>query len=252
MNILESPFIAELVTYIKANWSSQARVDQHRRRLRQLVTIARAVADAAEGRGGAAVRDGFLSAWLDALRAEAVRGQAVLEASNDTSAVAAGSFLARLKALFVCNAEVDRLTGAVEELERFVGPGGDLDLFLKALLLDPSPRPVTNTNVAAVPVSSGVKRKHDASSAALNEGSAMSSRGHRRKHRVVAWMSRDPQSTAGPSAPPPVYRPHRARKIAEAMGKVRRRAGSSQDGGGRACPETSLLWIRYFLNNERF
>jgi hypothetical protein len=226
MNILESPFIAELVTYIKANWSSQARVDQHRRRLRQLVTIVRAVADAAEGRGGAAVRDGFLSTWLNVLRA--VRGQAVLEASNDTSAVAAGSFLARLKALFVCNAEVDRLTGAVEELERFVGPGGDLDLFLKALLLDPSPRPVTNTNVAAVPVSSGVKRKHDASSAALNEGSAMSSRGHRRKHRVVAWMSRDPQSTAGPSARPPVYRPHRARKIAEAMGKVRRRAGSSQ------------------------
>ena len=51
--------------------------------------MVRAVADAAEG--ATAVRDGSLSAWLHVLRAEALRGQQVLEAPGCDAAAVAGS-----------------------------------------------------------------------------------------------------------------------------------------------------------------
>ena len=75
----------------------------------------------------------------DVLCAEALRGQQVLEAPGCDAAAVAGSarhFLAGLRALLACSAEVDRLTEAVEELERLAGPGGDLDMFVKVLHID--------------------------------------------------------------------------------------------------------------------
>ena len=78
VKIMESQLLWEFIAFLKARWSARSRVDQRRRRLRQLVAMVRAVADAAECR--AAVRDGSLSAWLHVLRAEALRGQEVLDA----------------------------------------------------------------------------------------------------------------------------------------------------------------------------
>ena len=137
VKIMESQLLWEFIAFLKARWSARSRVDQRRRRLRQLVAMVRAVADATECR--AAVRDGSLSAWLHVLRAEALRGQQVLEAPGCDAAAVAGSarhFLAGLRALLACSAEVDRLTDAVEELERLAGPGGDLDMFVKVLHID--------------------------------------------------------------------------------------------------------------------
>ncbi|KQK02846.1 uncharacterized protein LOC100834092 [Brachypodium distachyon] len=135
MKILESPLMGEFIGYLKSTWSGNSRVSQRRRRLRQLVAMVRGVADAAEGR---AVRSSSLNRWLELLRNEALRGQAALDATSDPSAVvgSARKFVAGLKTLFVCSAEVDRLTDAVEALERLAGPGADLDIFLKTLQLD--------------------------------------------------------------------------------------------------------------------
>jgi hypothetical protein len=43
--------------------------------------------------------------------------------------------LRRVKALFVCSANADHLTDAVEALEQLARPGGDLHIFLKVLQL---------------------------------------------------------------------------------------------------------------------
>jgi hypothetical protein len=134
--LLESPLMGEFIGFLKCNWGGSSRVSQRRRRLRQLVAMVQGVADAAEGRP--AVRRSSVNLWLQLLRKEALRGQAVLDATSDPSAVvgAARKFLAGVKALFVCSAEVDRLTDAVDALEHLAGPGGDLDIFIQLLQLD--------------------------------------------------------------------------------------------------------------------
>ncbi|KAK3160433.1 hypothetical protein QOZ80_1BG0059390 [Eleusine coracana subsp. coracana] len=135
MKILESPLLGEFIAYL--NWSGRSRVDLRRRRLRQLVTKLRAVTDAAEGQG-LAVRDASFATWLHMLRAEALRGERVLDAASCDAAAVAGStrrFLSGIRELVVSSADVDRLADAVEELERLAGPGGDLDLFVKVLRL---------------------------------------------------------------------------------------------------------------------
>ncbi|TVU21682.1 hypothetical protein EJB05_31334, partial [Eragrostis curvula] len=136
IRVLESPLLGEFIAYLKANWTGQSHVDQRRRRLHQLIVKVRAVTDAAARH---AVRDGSLAAWLHMLREEALRGEQVLDAARcDAAAVASSTrrFLSGLRGLVACDAEVDRLTGAVEELERLAGPGGDLDHFLKVLRLN--------------------------------------------------------------------------------------------------------------------
>uniref|UniRef100_A0A0D9UX52 Rx N-terminal domain-containing protein n=1 Tax=Leersia perrieri TaxID=77586 RepID=A0A0D9UX52_9ORYZ len=136
MAILDSPLMGEFIQFLKSNWGTNSRVSQRRRRLRQLVAMVRGVADAAEDR--AALRGGSLNAWLQQLRMVALRGQAVLDATTDATAVAGAArmLLAGVRMMFVCSAEVDRLAQAVDELERLAGPGGDLDLFVKVLQLD--------------------------------------------------------------------------------------------------------------------
>jgi hypothetical protein len=134
--LLESPLMGEFIGFLKSSWGGNSRVSQRRRRLRQLVAMVQGVADAAEGRP--AVRRSSVNRWLQLLRKEALRGQAVLNATSDPSAVvgSARKFLAGVKALFVCSAEVDRLTDAVDALEQLAGPGGDLDIFIQLLQLD--------------------------------------------------------------------------------------------------------------------
>ncbi|XP_021310689.1 uncharacterized protein LOC110433266, partial [Sorghum bicolor] len=130
--------LAEIIGYVKLTWSANYRVDQHRRRLRQLVSKIRAVVGAAEGGAGAAVRDEAVSEWLTMLRTEAQRGQEVLDAAGRDAAVASSArrFLEGIKALFVCSDEVDRLTETVDMMELLAGPGGDLDMVVKVLRLD--------------------------------------------------------------------------------------------------------------------
>ncbi|KAG2586813.1 uncharacterized protein LOC120672073 [Panicum virgatum] len=261
VRIMESQLLWEFIAFLKARWSARSRVDQRRRRLRQLVAMVRAVADAAEG--AAAVRDGSLSAWLHVLRAEALRGQQVLEAPGCDAAAVAGStrhFLAGLRALLACSAELDRLTDAVEELERLAGPGGDLDMFVKVLRLDTarademevdgdarggapdrqeegssSSRAGSVAACAAGLPATGAKRKRAACSSGADGGSA--SRGQvdtavqLPKRRVLAWMRPHqwlPAAFGGlVAAPrePPVPRSHRALAVAKAMSRVRRRIG---------------------------
>jgi len=256
VKIMESQLLWEFIAFLKARWSARSRVDQRRRRLRQLVAMVRAVADAAEG--AAAVRAGSLSAWLHVLRAEALRGQQVLEAPGCDAAAVAGSarhFLAGLRALLACSAEVDRLTEAVEELERLAGPGGDLDMFVKVLRLDTSRADEMEVDGArgrqeeegsssrAISVAAcatglpalGAKRKRAACSSGADGG--LASRGQvdtavqLSKRRVLAWMRPHQWLPAGFgglfAAPrePPVSRSHRARAVAKAMTRVRRRIG---------------------------
>ncbi|CAO2161185.1 unnamed protein product [Urochloa humidicola] len=135
--------LSEVVNTLKGRWSDNSRVDQHRRRLQQLVDKVHAVTKASECRGGAGARDLSFYRWINGLRAAALRGQEVLEAEGCDATAAAGSarkFFAGLWALFCPSAEVGRLTDAVEELKKLAGPGGDLDLVLKMIQLDPSPR----------------------------------------------------------------------------------------------------------------
>ncbi|CAO2174733.1 unnamed protein product [Urochloa humidicola] len=147
MKILESPLMGAFIAYMMASWSRRSRVGQSRRRLENLVAMVRAVADDAEARPGAAVRDDSISRWLRLLRSRALRGQQVLDAAagsgsgsgggGDTGRDGAGAvawsarrFLDGLRTLFTQSSEVDRLTEAVEELERLTAPGADLDRFI--------------------------------------------------------------------------------------------------------------------------
>jgi hypothetical protein len=124
----------EFIGFLKSNWGSSSQASQRLRRLRQLVAMVQGVADAAKGRP--AVRRRSFNRWLQLLRKEALRGQAVLDDTSDPSAVvgSAKKFLAGVKALFVCSTEVDRLTDAVDTLERLAGT--DLDIFIQLLQLD--------------------------------------------------------------------------------------------------------------------
>uniref|UniRef100_A0ACD5TRR3 Uncharacterized protein n=1 Tax=Avena sativa TaxID=4498 RepID=A0ACD5TRR3_AVESA len=264
MKILESPLMGEFVGYLKANggisivpkanWGGNSRVSQRRRRLRQLVAMVRGVADAAEGR---AVRGSSLNRWLQLLRKEALQGQAVLDATSDPSAVvgSAKKFLAGVKALFVCSAEVDRLTDAVDALERLAGPGADLDIFLKVLHLDdaaaaamdvdddaPDPaRAVADAHygeegsysVASAP---GGKRKRGGSSGvdqaeegdgdgeAASHGRVVVDRAYRHKRRALAYRRH------ANSGPPLAAGADRSVAVAKAMVRVRRRIGTPSLG----------------------
>jgi hypothetical protein len=258
MNIMESQLLWEFIAFLKARWSARSRVDQRRRRLRQLVAMVRAVADAAESRGdgAASVRDGSLSAWLHVLRSEALRGQEVLEASRCDAAAVAGSarnFLAGIRMLLARSAEVDRLTDAVEELERLAGPGGDLDMFVKVLRLD---RPARATDMEVDGGAGGRQEEDDGSSSRAGSGSGPATGAKRKwaastsggggssaphgqvdntaqqlpKRRALSWLpagfgalfaaTREPPP---PPPPPVVPRSHRARAVAAAMVRIRRR-----------------------------
>ncbi|CAL4978053.1 unnamed protein product [Urochloa decumbens] len=260
--ILDLPLLGVFVDYLKARWSDRSRVDQRRRRLRQLVSMLRAVTDAGAG-SAAAVRDGSLSAWLNLLRAEALRGQEVLDAAGcDASAVAGSArrFVAGLRSLLVCSAEVDRLNEAVDELERLAGPGGDLATFVKVLrledarprapaMMDIDGRPATGSrrrqeasgaaeSVASgggLPVHGGAKRKRCTCGSAADASGADVAERHKR--RALPWMRPHqwiPSGLGGlflPRSPPPppvpASRPDRAREVALAMARVRRRIGKT-------------------------
>ncbi|CAL4951799.1 unnamed protein product [Urochloa decumbens] len=267
--ILDLPLLGVFVDYLKARWSDRSRVDQRRRRLRQLVSMLRAVTDAGAG-SAAAVRDGSLSAWLNLLRAEALRGQEVLDAAGcDASAVAGSArrFVAGLRSLLVCSAEVDRLNEAVDELERLAGPGGDLATFVKVLRLeDARPRAPAMMDIdgrpanpaacsrrrqeasgggaesvasgGALPVLGGAKRKRCSCGSAAADASAADV-AERHKRRALPWMRPRqwlPSGLGGlflarppPPGPPhvPASRPDRAREVALAMARVRRRIGKT-------------------------
>ncbi|CAM0879692.1 unnamed protein product [Alopecurus aequalis] len=244
MKILESPLMGEFIGYLKSTWGGNSRVSQRRRRLRQLVAMVQGVADAAEGRAALAVRGSSLYRWLQLLRKEALRGQAVLDATSDPSAVvgSAKKFLAGVKALFVCSAEVDRLTDAVEALERLAGPGADLEIFLQVLQLDAAAAAM-DVNDAFVPAhyveegsysvatAPGVKRKRSGSSGvdqagdgdgdgdAASHGRVFVDRAYRHKRRALACKR---HSSSGPALP---AGPDRSVAVAMAMARVRRRIG---------------------------
>ncbi|KAL6627372.1 hypothetical protein ACP70R_031098 [Stipagrostis hirtigluma subsp. patula] len=266
MKILESPLMGEFIAFLKTKWSGRSRIDQSRRRLRQLVAMVRGVTDAAEG-CPAVVRDGSLAAWFRVLRADALRGQEVLDADGCDAAAVAGSarrFLAGLRTIILCSPEVDRLTEAVEELERLAGPGGDLHLFIKVLQLEDARvadmevdggsvssarfRRLGSSSVDSVAAGAelpmpGAKRKR-ACGSGIDHGGSTSSHGHgqldaaaeRRKRRVLSWVRPHHWLPslgglfAGPRAPPPPppaagSHSNRARTVALAMSRVRRRIG---------------------------
>ncbi|TVU21667.1 hypothetical protein EJB05_31319, partial [Eragrostis curvula] len=181
--VLESPLLGEFIAYLKANWTGRSRVDQRRRRLRQLIIKVRAVTDAAESRGCRGrdpVRDGSFVAWLHMLREEALRGQQVLDAAScDAAAVASSTrrFLSGLRGLVVCNAEVDRLTEAVEELERLAGPGGDLDQFLRLLQLDSDNARATAMEVDGRPDSAPPRRQEASGGSSSSSADSVDSAG---------------------------------------------------------------------------
>ncbi|KAF8704885.1 hypothetical protein HU200_031125 [Digitaria exilis] len=246
---MESQLLSEFISFLKARWPARSRVDERRRRLRQLVSMVRAVADAAECRG--AVRDGSLSAWLHVLRAEALRGQELLEAPGLDAAAVAGSarrFLAGLKGLLIRSAEVDRLTAAVDELERLAG---DLDMFVKVLGLDPARATEMEVRTTEMEVDgdgshgAGVRRD-EGSSSRVNSIAALAglpSPGGKRKRAAAASSGADGDSSAHGNVdgtvqlpkrrvlaaprepPPPVSRSRRARAVAKAIARIRRRIG---------------------------
>lgn len=125
LKVLDHPLTGFFIGSIKDRWSG---LDQRRRRLRQLVAMVRGVVDAA--RAAARRRGGALSAWLDELSAEALRGQQALDAAAaSAAAVNGGGLVAGLWALYHYAAEVHRLAEAIDALERLAGPGGDLAMF---------------------------------------------------------------------------------------------------------------------------
>jgi hypothetical protein len=237
--------MGEFIGFLKSNWGSSSQVSQRLRRLRQLVVMVQGVADAAEGRP--AVRRSSVNCWLQLLRKEALRGQAVLDATSDPSAVvgAARKFLAGVKALFVCSAEVDRLTDAVDALEQLTGPGGDLDFFLKLLQLDAADAAMDVDDSApalaaarygeggssnySVATALGAKRKrggssgvHQASDDVDYDGdveAASHGRVLRKKRRGLACKR---HTRSGPPMP---AGPARSVPVAEALVRVRRRIG---------------------------
>ncbi|CAL4951802.1 unnamed protein product [Urochloa decumbens] len=234
VKILESPLTAAFVGYITAKWPGRSRVDQGRRRLRHLVAMLRAVCDIAESRAGvAAVREESLARWLRLLRADALRGQQVLDAAGSGSnavAVVAGPlrrFLAGLRALSARSAELDRLTEAAEELER-LAPGGsgatDMDI-------DEHRREAAG--------GAGAKRKRPRGSCVDDPGASTSHAGvdtvERQQRRRVRPRTRHTLGFRGRLAaarePPPAgagSRPEdRARTVALAMAGVRRRMGKT-------------------------
>lgn len=252
MKILESPLMGEFIGYLKANWGGSSRVSQRRRRLRQLVAMVQGVAAAAEGRP--AVRESSVNRWLQLLRREALRGQAVLDATTDPSAVvgSAKKFLAGVKALFVCSAEVDRLTDAVEALEQLAGPGGDLHIFLKVLQLDATAMDVDDDGPVfaakhyvdegsfSVATAPGAKRKRGGSSGvdqagdgsdgdgdgeAASHGRVLLERPYGTKRRRALASKRHTRS-----GPPLPAGPGRSVAVAEAMVRVRRRIGAPSLG----------------------
>ncbi|CAO2185808.1 unnamed protein product [Urochloa humidicola] len=259
MKILDLPLLGVFVAYLKARWTDRSRVDQRRRRLRQLVSMVRAVTDT--GAGAFAVRNGSLSAWLNLLRAEALRGQEVLDAAGcDASAVAGSArrFVSGLRSLLVCSDELDRLTEAVEVLESLAG-GGDLATFIKILKLeDARPRRAAMMDIDGCPGGPAAGARRQEASGATAESVASggglpvpgakrkrcpcasaadatgSDAAERHKRRVLPWMRPHqwlPSGLGGlflPRAPPPLppaSRPDRAREVALAMARVRRRIG---------------------------
>ncbi|KAM3347162.1 hypothetical protein ACQJBY_021250 [Aegilops geniculata] len=257
MKILESHLMGEFIGYLKSNWGGNSRVSQRRRRLRQLVAMVRGVADAAEAR--AVVRGSSLHRWLQLLQKEALRGQEVLDATTDPSAVvgSAKKFLAGLRSLFVCSAEVDRLTDAVDALERLAGPGADLDIFLKVLQLDvamdvdgaaaAAPAPAAPFSAAhcvgqgsySVATAPGAKRKRagssgvdqagdgdgdaDGEAASHSHGRGAFDRAYRHKRRALACKRHT-------GIFPPPAGPDRSVAVAMAMARVRRRIGTPSLG----------------------
>uniref|UniRef100_A0ACD5VNY0 Uncharacterized protein n=1 Tax=Avena sativa TaxID=4498 RepID=A0ACD5VNY0_AVESA len=248
--ILESPLMDEFIGYLKSNWGGNSRVSQRRRRLRQLVAMVRGVAAAAEGR---AVRGSSLYSWLQLLRKEALQGQAVLDATTTDPSAVVGSakmFLAGVKSLFVRSAAVDRLTDAVEELERLAG---DLDRFLEVLHLDAAaamdvdddaPDPVRAVAAAhygeggsySVASAPGGKRKRGGSSGVdqaeegdgecegASHGRVVVDRAYRHKRRALAYR----RHTS--SGPPLAAGADRSVAVAKAMVRVRRRIGTPSLG----------------------
>ncbi|CAM0879693.1 unnamed protein product [Alopecurus aequalis] len=239
MTILESPLMGEFIEYLKSTWGGNSRVNQRRRRLRQLVAMVQGVADAAGRRAALTVRGSpYLYLWLELLREEALRGQAVLDATSDPSAVvgSAKKFLAGVKALFVCSAEVDRLTDAVEALERLAGPGADLDLFLKAMGVAAAanmdvddddapavaPAHCVEEGSYSVATAPGAKRKRSRSSGVDQAGDGGDGDGEaasrqRNKRRTLACKR---HTSSGPPLP---AGPGRSVAVAMAMPRVRRR-----------------------------
>ncbi|VAH73127.1 unnamed protein product [Triticum turgidum subsp. durum] len=211
--------------------------------------MVRGVADASEAR--AAVRGSSLHRWLQVLRKEALQGQEVLDATSDLSAVvgSAKKFLAGLKSLFVCSAEVELLTDAVDALERLAVPGADLDKFLNVLQLDvamdvddddaPAPAPVSAAHYVdqgsySVATAPGAKRKRAGSSsvdqagdgdgdangetASHSHGRGVVDRAYRHKRRALACKRHTTSSGHPPVA------------VAMAMARVRRRIGTPNLG----------------------
>jgi hypothetical protein len=247
--LLESPLMGEFIGFLKCNWGGSSRVTQRRRRLRQLVAMVQGVADAAEGRP--AVRRSSVNRWLQLLRKEALRGQAVLDATSDPSAVvgSARKFLAGVKALFVCSAEVDRLTDAVDALERLAGT--DLDIFIHLLQLDAGAGSAMDVDDSApafatsrygeggsssysVATAPGAKRKRGGSSG-VDQASddvdydgdveaASHGRVLRKKRRGLACKR---HTRSGPPMP---AGPARSVPVAEALVRVRRRIGTPSLG----------------------
>ncbi|CAL4965468.1 unnamed protein product [Urochloa decumbens] len=276
MKILESPLMGAFIAYMMANWSRRSRVGQSRRRLENLVAMVRAVADDAEARPGAAVRDDSISRWLRLLRARALRGQQVLDAAGtsrdggsgsdtghhtgsggdtgrDAGAVAwsARSFLDGLRTLFTQSSEVDRLTEAVEELERLAAPGADLDRFIgvfgrrrprgaddRAADMDVDGPPAGDARILLREASgsagesvAGAKRKR-ACSSCVDPGAATSHDGvdmvERQRRRVLPRTRHPAGRRAGPREPAAAAgssSDDRAREVALAMARVRRSIG---------------------------
>jgi hypothetical protein len=124
--MLQLDLMGTVVGWLRDGWSQRSRVDQRRRRLRQLVVMVCAVTDAAGARHG---DGGSLSAWLQELQAAAMRGQRLLGAA---AAAAAAAGPGRRLVAFLRGAGADRLAEAVDDLERLAAPGGDLSTFLEA------------------------------------------------------------------------------------------------------------------------